>query len=339
MGNSFVCGKQKPNLPKKYIDSDEGNKSVDLNATKQGSQEQDVSGDSGSEKETKKEGMEDNYFSESELQAYKQSGKFKPLDLKAAGSSGKGNFDWVQGEQIGSGAFGQVFLGLNLRDRTYMAVKKVFIQEGRGKQSKIESLMKEMEMYKSLSHKNIVRYLGSEQRKDSINIFLEFIDGRLNFDKGGSILEIINKYGGALTESIAKQYTKQILEGLEYLHFNGVIHRDIKSANVLVGRDAICKLSDFGTAKSVSGLKGENSLCGTPNFIAPEVIQQKEYGRFADIWSIGCTVFEMVTGSPPWSHLHEVSIFSLSSNSTRRWSEPRSYRSFLSTFQKPASIL
>jgi serine/threonine protein kinase len=339
MGNSVVCGKQKPKPPKKYLDSDEGNKSVDLNATKQGSQEQDVSGDSGNEKEAKKEGMEDNYFSEGELQAYKVSGKFKPVDLSQSRASCKGNFDWVEGEQIGSGAFGQVFLGLNLRDRTYMAVKKVFIQEGRGKQSKIESLMKEMEMYKSLSHKNIVRYLGSEQRKDSINIFLEFIDGRRQFDPGGSILEIINKYGGALTESIAKQYTKQILEGLEYLHYNGVIHRDIKSANVLVGRDAVCKLSDFGTAKSVSGLKGENSLCGTPNFIAPEVIQQKEYGRFADIWSIGCTVFEMVTGSPPWSHLHEVPFLSFSSNSTRPLSGPTPYPSFPSTFQKPVSIL
>jgi serine/threonine protein kinase len=96
-------------------------------------------------------------------------------------------------------------------------------------------------------------------------------------------------------------YTKQILKGLEYLHSHEVIHRDLKAANVLVDRNGECKLADFGTAKSVHELNGQNNtLTGTLNWMAPEVIQQQAYGRAADIWSIGCTVYEMVNGMPPW---------------------------------------
>lgn len=115
------------------------------------------------------------------------------------------------------------------------------------------------------------------------------------------MLDIINKYGGALSENVVINYTKQLLTGLEYLHSHEVIHRDLKAANVLVDRNGVCKLADFGTAKSVHELNGQsNTLTGTLNWMAPEVIQQQPYGRAADVWSIGCTVFEMVNGHPPW---------------------------------------
>lgn len=111
---------------------------------------------------------------------------------------------------------------------------------------------------------------------------------------------MIQKFG-ALKEAVVKKYTKQILNGLRYLHYNEVIHRDLKAANVLVDRAGVCKLSDFGTAKIVSEMGSEsNSLKGTVNWMAPEVIQQLKYGRYADIWSLGCTVYEMVTGKAPW---------------------------------------
>ena len=115
------------------------------------------------------------------------------------------------------------------------------------------------------------------------------------------MLSIINKYG-ALSENVVKIYTTHILQGLEYLHYKRVIHRDIKAANVLVDRNGVCKLADFGTAKCVHELNGQhNSMTGTVNWMAPEVIQQLNYGRAADIWSVGCTVYEMVTGVPPWN--------------------------------------
>ena len=123
---------------------------------------------------------------------------------------------------------------------------------------------------------------------------------------GGSLLAIVNKFG-ALPEEATRRYTRQILAGLEYLHFNSVIHRDIKAANVLVDRNGVCKLADFGTAKKVHELNSQkNSMTGTVNWMAPEVIKQEKYGRAADIWSVGCTVYEMITGQPPWSEFENM---------------------------------
>jgi serine/threonine protein kinase len=108
-----------------------------------------------------------------------------------------------------------------------------------------------------------------------------------------------------LTENVIKKYTKQILEGLEYLHAHNVIHRDIKGPNILVDRDGLCRLSDFGGAKVIKDeieFKQQNSFKGTPNWMAPETVRSMEYTRFSDIWSIGCTVIEMATGEPPWAN-------------------------------------
>lgn len=121
---------------------------------------------------------------------------------------------------------------------------------------------------------------------------------------GGSIAGLIKKYG-EFDESLIRIYTKQILEGLEYLHAHNVIHRDIKGANVLVDSNGVVKLADFGGAKRIYNTNTAdqyNSLKGTPYWMAPEVIKQTGHGRFADIWSLGCTIIEMATGHPPWSH-------------------------------------
>lgn len=101
-------------------------------------------------------------------------------------------------------------------------------------------------------------------------------------------------------------YTKQIVLGLEYLHKNDIAHRDVKGGNVLVTDNGGVKLADFGASKQrTAGVDSMGtayrSLKGTPCFMAPEVIQQQGYGNGADIWSVGCTVIEMATGSPPWS--------------------------------------
>ena len=99
-------------------------------------------------------------------------------------------------------------------------------------------------------------------------------------------------------------YTRQILTGLEYLHANRIIHRDIKGANILVDSDGVVKLADFGASKQLQNVMSAtgdlHSLKGTPYWMAPEVIKQTGHGRQADIWSVGCTVIEMLTGKPPW---------------------------------------
>eukprot|EP01017_Pseudomicrothorax_dubius_P050829 TRINITY_DN9681_c0_g1_i1.p1 TRINITY_DN9681_c0_g1~~TRINITY_DN9681_c0_g1_i1.p1 ORF type:complete len:498 (-),score=111.85 TRINITY_DN9681_c0_g1_i1:232-1725(-) len=199
---------------------------------------------------------------------------------------------------LGFGSFGRVVSGLNLNTGELMAVKQVVLKGFNVSTEKINALQIEIELLKQLKHKNIVRYIGSSQGKDVLNIFLEYV-------AGGSIASLLNRYG-PFKEKLIRVYTKQILEGLEYLHANRLIHRDIKGANVLITTDAICKLADFGSAKKIVGMNETEkyqSLRGTAYWMAPEVIRQSGHGRHADIWSVGCTVLEMATGKPPWSEI------------------------------------
>ncbi|XP_037023111.2 mitogen-activated protein kinase kinase kinase 19 isoform X5 [Artibeus jamaicensis] len=155
-----------------------------------------------------------------------------------------------------------------------------------------------VDLLKALKHVNIVAYLGTCLEENIVSIFMEFVPG-------GSISSIINRFG-PLPEMVFCKYTKQILQGVAYLHENCVVHRDIKGNNVMLMPTGIIKLIDFGCARRLAwaGLSGTHSdmlksMHGTPYWMAPEVINESGYGRKSDIWSIGCTVFEMATGKPP----------------------------------------
>jgi len=143
-----------------------------------------------------------------------------------------------------------------------------------------------------LNHKNIVKYYGTNKNKDYLHILLEYC-------VSGSICKLLEQYK-TFPENTIRKYTTEILQGLEYLHFNNIIHRDIKGANILVDRDGVCKLSDFGGSKIIATeleFNRNNSFNGTPNWMAPEIVKNQEHSRFSDIWSIGCTIIEMVTGT------------------------------------------
>ncbi|PIN16528.1 MEKK [Handroanthus impetiginosus] len=210
---------------------------------------------------------------------------------------------WRKGELIGCGAFGRVHMGMNLDSGELLAVKEVAIaanSASKKTQEYIQELEKEVNLLKNLSHPNIVRYLGTAREEDSLNILLEFVPG-------GSISSLLGKFG-SFPESVIRMYTKQLLLGLEYLHKNKIMHRDIKGANILVDNKGCIKLADFGASKKVEALAtmtGAKSMKGTPYWMAPEVIVQSGHSYSADIWSVGCTVIEMATGKAPWSQQYQ----------------------------------
>ncbi|KAL8242787.1 hypothetical protein R6Q59_013089 [Mikania micrantha] len=211
---------------------------------------------------------------------------------------------WRKGELIGCGAFGRVYMGMNLDSGELLAVKQVSVVVNTASKDKTQAHIRELEeevkLLKNLSHPNIVRYLGTAREEDSLNIFLEFVPG-------GSISSLLGKFG-SFPESVLRMYTKQILLGLEYLHKNGIMHRDIKGANILVDNKGQIKLADFGASKKVvelATMTGAKSMKGTPYWMAPEVILQTGHSFSADIWSVGCTVIEMATGKPPWSQQYQ----------------------------------
>ncbi|PNT64508.1 mitogen-activated protein kinase kinase kinase NPK1 isoform X2 [Brachypodium distachyon] len=231
-----------------------------------------------------------------------------PTPVSADGGGGRPEENppirWRKGEMIGSGAFGQVYLGMNLDTGELLAVKQVLIGSSNATREKAQAHIRELEeevkLLKNLSHPNIVRYLGTVREEDTLNILLEFVPG-------GSIQSLLGKLG-SFPEAVIRKYTKQILQGLEYLHNNAIIHRDIKGANILVDNKGCIKLADFGASKQVAKLAtmtAAKTMKGTPHWMAPEVIVGSGHTFSADIWSVGCTVIEMATGKPPWSQQYQ----------------------------------
>lgn len=130
---------------------------------------------------------------------------------------------WTKGELIGQGAFGSVYLGMDTDTGELMAVKQVALRKNMTNAKVMEHIREveaEVQLLQNLHHANIVRYLGTERTEEALNIFLEYVPG-------GSIASLLSKFG-SFKESVVKVYTKQILLGLEYLHNNGIMHRDIK---------------------------------------------------------------------------------------------------------------
>ncbi|OMJ65391.1 hypothetical protein SteCoe_38314 [Stentor coeruleus] len=214
---------------------------------------------------------------------------------------------WQTSEIIGQGSFGRVLFAANMETGELMALKEIPIIEfsyGTAHE-RIKEIQEEVEILSKLSHKNIVRYLGTRRDDGYLRIFMEYV-------AGGSISTLLHKYG-KFNETLLRVYAQQILEGLEYLHWNKIIHRDIKGANVLVGNDGVCKLADFGSAKRIISVEDKSeftSLKGTTNWMAPEVMRQEGHGRFADIWSLGCLLVEMATGKPPWYYkTNQIAVF------------------------------
>ncbi|ORY26892.1 hypothetical protein BCR39DRAFT_539983 [Naematelia encephala] len=221
----------------------------------------------------------------------------------------KRSIKWIKGALIGAGSFGSVYLGMDAHSGLLMAVKQVELPTGSArneerKRSMVSALEREIELLKELQHDNIVQYLDSSSDGNNLNIFLEYVPG-------GSVAALLNNYG-AFEEALVRNFVRQILTGLNYLHDREIIHRDIKGANILVDNKGGIKISDFGISKKVesnlmAGIKANRpSLQGSVFWMAPEIVKQTSYTLKADIWSVGCLVVEMLTGTHPWAELNQM---------------------------------
>ncbi|PNH06090.1 Serine/threonine-protein kinase sepA, partial [Tetrabaena socialis] len=173
------------------------------------------------------------------------------------------------GEEIGRGGYGQVYKGMDYATGGSVAIKQISLAGI--PQDNLSSVMGEIDLLKTLNHKNIVKYIGSFKTRTHLYIILEFMEN-------GSLASVIkpNKFG-TFPESLVAVYIAQVLQGLQYLHEQGVVHRDIKGANILTTKDGLVKLADFGVAAKLGELEERREdmmaaqpVVGTPYWMAPE---------------------------------------------------------------------
>uniref|UniRef100_A0A8C1E2N5 Mitogen-activated protein kinase kinase kinase 2 n=2 Tax=Cyprinus carpio TaxID=7962 RepID=A0A8C1E2N5_CYPCA len=267
------------------------------------------------------------------------------MDISPPSRSPRAPTNWRLGKLLGQGAFGRVFLCYDADTGRELAVKQVQFDPDSPETSKeVSALECEIQLLKNLFHERIVQYYGClrDTHERTLSIFMEYMPG-------GSIKDQLKSYG-ALTENVTRKYTRQILEGVCYLHSNMIVHRDIKGANILRDSAGNVKLGDFGASRRLQTIclsgTGIKSVTGTPYWMSPEVISGEGYGRKADIWSIGCTVVEMLTQRPPWAEYEAMAaIFKIATQPTNPTLPPhvsdhcRDFlkRIFVETKQRPAA--
>uniref|UniRef100_A0A3P8Y470 Mitogen-activated protein kinase kinase kinase 4 n=1 Tax=Esox lucius TaxID=8010 RepID=A0A3P8Y470_ESOLU len=207
----------------------------------------------------------------------------------------KVTFKWQRGNKIGEGQYGKVYTCINVDTGELMAMKEIRFQPNDHKA--IKETADELKIFEGIKHPNLVRYFGVELHREEMYIFMEYCDE--------GTLEEVSRLG--LQEHVIRLYSKQITTAINVLHEHGIVHRDIKGANIFLTSSGLIKLGDFGCSVKLNNaqtMPGEvNSTMGTAAYMAPEVITRAKgegHGRAADIWSLGCVLIEMVTGKRPW---------------------------------------
>ncbi|KAJ3452182.1 mtk1/mekk4 [Anaeramoeba flamelloides] len=213
-------------------------------------------------------------------------------NLKGKSEAGTKIEHFMLSDPISESAFGTIYKALNLETGEHVAVKSMPLE--RIPKNELKTTIQEIDLLKKLNNKHIVKYLGSTKTKNRLYIILEYIES-------GSLSEL-RKGFKQFHEKLVSKYIYQTLKGLIYLHSQGVIHRNIKAANLMSTKSGIIKLTDFGVS---SQFDQQNQMVdhGSVYWMAPEVIESKSISPSSDIWSLGCTIIELLTGKPP---LHDI---------------------------------
>uniref|UniRef100_A0A4W2E8U8 Serine/threonine-protein kinase PLK n=1 Tax=Bos indicus x Bos taurus TaxID=30522 RepID=A0A4W2E8U8_BOBOX len=199
---------------------------------------------------------------------------------------------YLRGRFLGKGGFAKCF-EISDADTKEVFAGKIVPKSLLLKPHQKEKMSMEISIHRSLAHQHVVGFHGFFEDNDFVFVVLELCRRR-------SLLEL-HKRRKALTEPEARYYLRQIVLGCQYLHGNRVIHRDLKLGNLFLNEDLEVKIGDFGLATKVE-YDGERkkTLCGTPNYIAPEVLSKKGHSFEVDVWSIGCIMYTLLVGKPPF---------------------------------------
>lgn len=210
-------------------------------------------------------------------------------------------------EVIGRGAYGTVYKGIWREVGRPVAIKRV--SRSRLSSDENKALQTEILLFKNLKHKHIVNYIEAVDDPESafLDIVMEFVEGGSLFSVTQSIRKSLDVDEFIFQEHVVAAFVRQVILGLCYLHKQGVVHRDIKCANILVTKDSLVKLADFGVASTKpADMSGPIDVAGSPYWMAPEIITLSGSSTASDIWSLGCTVIELLTGAPPYHEYADV---------------------------------